>query len=279
MTQFDAIAFAGGGNRCYWQGGFHDALNACHPQRPQVVVGVSAGAFQACFSVIGIGDRVRQTVFEACATITREVEWSRLATGRTPFVVSDLYRDLLATVFSDRELVALRAAPEVLIQLTHPPRGVPGSVAAYASILAYQVEKAMSGASHSRAGRYLGLTTSHVSTHTIATPAALVDALMGTACVPPFMPIQRVNGRVCLDGGLTDNPPLDVISGIEARGGRTLVLATRHGKTAPQAPGRVVVMPSEPVKASRFAVTDADGIRAAYELGLRDGEAFCRRGP
>jgi len=24
---FDAISFAGGGNRCYWQGGFHEAAS------------------------------------------------------------------------------------------------------------------------------------------------------------------------------------------------------------------------------------------------------------
>ena len=271
---FDAIAFAGGGNRCYWQGGFWDAFTAVHPQRPRFVVGVSAGAFQACFSLIGEGERVRRIVVDACGTIEREVEWARLLKGRSPFVVGGLYRDLIADVFGPLELAALKAASEILIQLTHPPRFMPALVAAYAAIGAYQVEKVWMGASHSRAGRHVGLTASWVSTHDVAGPEELVDALMGTACVPPFMPVGTVNGRAALDGGLVDNPPLDRIAAVESAGGRTLVLTTRAGRAMPEVANRTVVRPSVPILTSRFAVTDAAAIRAAYELGVRDGEAF-----
>ncbi|PTM60822.1 patatin-like phospholipase family protein [Phreatobacter oligotrophus] len=273
---FDAIAFAGGGNRCYWQGGFWDAFTAIRPQNPSLVVGVSAGAFQACFSLIGEGDRVRSIVLEACATIERELDWGRLLKGRSPFVVADLYRDLIATVFGPLELAALRAAPEILIQVTHPPRWMPAMVAAYAAIGAYQVEKVVLGAAHSRAGRHVGLTAGHVSTHQLETPEALVEALMGTAAVPPFMPVGRIDGRPALDGGLVDNPPIDRIATVEAKGGRTLVLTTRAGKTIPATETRTVVQPSVPIVTSRFAVTDGEAIRAAYELGLKDGEAFAR---
>jgi predicted patatin/cPLA2 family phospholipase len=273
---FDAIAFAGGGNRCYWQGGFWDAFTAIRPQNPSLVVGVSAGAFQACFSLIGEGDRVRSIVLEACATIERELDWGRLLKGRSPFVVADLYRDLIATVFGPLELAALRAAPEILIQVTHPPSWMPAMVAAYAAIGAYQVEKVVLGAAHSRAGRHVGLTAGHVSTHQLQTPEALVEALMGTAAVPPFMPVGRIDGRPALDGGLVDNPPIDRIATVEAKGGRTLVLTTRAGKTIPATETRTVVQPSVPIVTSRFSVTDGEAIRAAYELGLKDGEAFAR---
>lgn len=271
---FDAVAFAGGGNRCYWQGGFWDAFTAVHPQNPRVVVGVSAGAFQACFSLIGEGDRVRRIVVDACGTIEREVDWRQLLKGRSPFVVGGLYRELIAEVFGDLELAALRAAPEILIQLTHPPRFMPPLIAAYAAIGAYQVEKVLGGAAHSRAGRHIGLTPSWVSTHALASPADLVDALMGTAAVPPFMPVGRVNGRPALDGGLVDNPPVDRIAAVEREGGRSLVLTTRAGRAMPEVENRTVARPSVPILTSRFAVTDAAAIRAAYELGVRDGEAF-----
>ncbi|MBY0360915.1 MAG: patatin-like phospholipase family protein [Phreatobacter sp.] len=273
---FEAVAFAGGGNRCYWQGGFWDALNAASPQRPAIVVGVSAGAFQACFSLIGAGDRVRRIVLEACAAIDREVEWSRLLRGRSPFVVGGLYRDLIAEVIGDLELAALRAAPEILIQVTHPPAFMPPLVAAYAAIAAYQVEKLWTGAGHSRAGRHVGLTAGFVSTHAIATSEELVAALMGTAAVPPFMPVGLVNGRPALDGGLVDNPPVERIAAVEKAGGRTLVLTTRAGGTVPEVANRTVVRPSVPILSSRFAVTDGAAIRAAYELGVRDGEDFAR---
>lgn len=274
---FDAIAFAGGGNRCYWQGGFWDSLTRAAPQNPTLVVAVSAGAFQAAFSLLGIGERVRTIVYEACETIEKEVDWSRLLSGRTPFVVSDLYRDLLKTVFGPAEIAALKSKPELLVQMTHPPRLMPAIVAAYGAIAAYQVEKALTGAAHSKAGRYLGLEASWVSTHALSTPEELVEAMMGTATVPPFMPISRFGGRPALDGGLVDNPPIEKFSRIEQAGGRTLVLATRASKDLPEAAGRTVVGPSVPIVASRFAVTDAEAIRAAYELGVRDGEAFVAR--
>ena len=273
---FDAVAFAGGGNRCYWQGGFWDALNAARPQSPRFVVAVSAGAFQACFSLIGEGDRVRRIVFDACAGIEREIEWRRLLRGRSPFVVGGLYRDLIAEVFGELELAALRAAPDIHIQVTHPPALMPPLVAAYAAIAAYQVEKVVTGAAHSRAGRHLGLTASWISTHGLESREELVDALMGTATVPPFMPVGLVNGRPALDGGLVDNPPVDRIAAVEKAGGRTLVLTTRAGRPMPVVENRTVVRPSVPILTSRFAVTDAEAIRAAYELGLRDGEAFAR---
>lgn len=276
-SDFAAVAFAGGGNRCYWQGGFWDALNGIRPQRPDFVVGVSAGAFQACFSLIGAGDRVRQLVFNACATNDRGLDWSLLARGRSPFLVGGMYRDLLDRIFGPDECAALKRAPELLIQVAHPPRWMPGAVAAIGSIAAYQVEKAITGAAHSSAGRYIGLTPDWQSTHRAEGPRDVADALMATASVPPFMPIGRVNGRAALDGGLVDNPPLTKLAAVEASGRRTLVLSTRSAKPLQSTELRTVVRPSIPVTISKFSVTDADGLRSAYELGLRDGEAFARR--
>ncbi|MFO1116196.1 MAG: patatin-like phospholipase family protein [Beijerinckiaceae bacterium] len=274
---FEAVAFAGGGNRCYWQGGFWDALNGLRPQRPDFVVGVSAGAFQASFSLIGAGERVRRLVFEACATNERGLDWSLLARGRSPFLVGGMYRDLLEQIFGPAECEALRQAPELLIQVAHPPLWMPGAVAAIGSIAAYQVEKAITGAAHSSAGRYLGLTPDWLSTHQARGPKDIVDALMATASVPPFMPIGRVNDRAALDGGLVDNPPLTKLGAVEAAGGRALVLSTRSAKPLQSTRTRIVVRPSQPVTISKFSVTDADGLRFAYELGLRDGEDFAKQ--
>lgn len=274
---FAAVAFAGGGNRCYWQGGFWDALTALRPQAPRFVVGVSAGAFQACFSLIGAGNRVRERVFAACAKTERGLDWALLAKGRSPFLVGGMYRALIDEVFGAAELAALKQAPEIFIQVAHPPGWMPGAVAALSSIGAYQFEKAITGAAHSRAGLYLGLQPDWLSTHAARTPAELADALMATASVPPFMPIGRVNGRPALDGGLVDNPPLIRLGAVEASGGRTLVLSTRSARPLESTPLRAVVRPSVPITIDKFSVTDADGLKAAYELGLRDGEAFAKR--
>ena len=275
-THFAAVAFAGGGNRCYWQSGFWDALTARHPLRPRFVVGVSAGAFQSCFSIIGQGARVRQIVFDACRTNATGLDWPRLLRGRSPFLVGDMYRALLTEIFGPAELELLRQAPELFIQVAHPPAWMPGALAALGSIGAYQIEKAVTGAAHSSAGRFVGLAPDWTSTHAARTPADIVEALMATASVPPFMPIGRVNGRAALDGGLVDNPPLLKLAEVEAEGQRTLVLSTRSGKPLQSTDLRTVVRPSQPVTINKFSVTDAAGLRAAYELGLRDGEDFAQ---
>lgn len=188
-----------------------------------------------------------------------------------------MYRTLIEEVFGEAELAALKQAPEILIQVAHPPAWMPGAVAALASIGAYQIEKALTGASHSKAGLYLGLQPDWLSTHAARSRAELADALMATASVPPFMPIGRVNGRAALDGGLVDNPPLIRLGPVEAAGGRTLVLSTRSARPLESTDRRTVVRPSDPVKVNKFSVTDADGLKAAYELGLSDGEAFAKR--
>ena len=63
---FDAIAFAGGGNRCYWQSGFYEASAERLGLTPKRVVAASAGAFAASYSLLGIGERVRKIVLDGC---------------------------------------------------------------------------------------------------------------------------------------------------------------------------------------------------------------------
>ena len=77
--------------------------------------------------------------------------------------------------------------------------------------------------------------------------------------------------------GVLDNPPTLKLEEAEGAGGRTLLIATRPGAPYETVGARTVVRPSEVLGLSRFSVTDAAGLRAAYELGKRDGEVFARR--
>ncbi len=83
--------------------------------------------------------------------------------------------------------------------------------------------------------------------------------------------------KAALDGGLVDNVPTEPLLSVEARGGRTLVILSRLYRTFPQVEGRTYIQPTEPVPIGQFDITNPTGIRKAYELGLRDGEAFARR--
>ena len=45
-------------------------------------------------------------------------------------------------------------------------------------------------------------------------------------------------------------------------------------KNVPDVAGRTYVQPSQKIDLSQFDITNPAGIRAAYELGVKDGEAF-----
>ena len=274
---FQAIGFAGGGNRCYWQSGFWEAFSAIHPQNPDYYVAVSAGAYHCAMNLIGRGEAIRSAAYEFAARELPDTDWSRLKARQSPFLVGGLFDEFLSEHFTRIDLAALKAVPPILIQVAHPPAWMPSSVAALGSIAAYQLEKVLTGGAHSKAGRYLGLRPDWLSTHDMQSPRDLVEAIMGTSSVPPFMPVGRVRGRACLDGGLVDNPPLIKLRETEAKGGRTLLLTTRFNRTPPSADQRVIVGPSADITVNKFTIRDAAGLRDAYELGLRDGETFAAR--
>ncbi len=273
---FDAVGLAGGGNRCYWQSGFLKAFSEHQPLNPRFYVAVSASAYHGAMHLAGVGERVRAAAFAFAETRHPDIDWRALKRRESPLVVGALFRQLLATEFGEDELKALKAAPPMLIQLSGLPDWMPGTLGALGSIGAYQIEKLLTDGSHSRAGARMGLRPVWVSTHNVDYPGELVDALMATSSVPPFMPIGRVRGRAYLDGGLVDNPPLLKLRDVEEKGWRTLLLTTRYGRTPPAAANRTVVGPSEDIPVSKFSVGDAAGIRHAYELGLKDGERFAK---
>jgi len=275
---FDAVGLAGGGNRCYWQSGFLKAYSEHQTLNPRFYVAVSASAYHGAMHLAGVGDRVRASAFAFAEQGHRGVDWRALRRRESPLVVGKLFRQLLADAFGEQELATLKAGPPMLIQLSGLPDWMPGALGALGSIGAYQIEKLLTDGSHSKAGLRMRLRPTWISTHNCDYPGELVDALMATSSVPPFMPVGRVRGRAYLDGGLVDNPPLMKLTEVEAKGWRTLLLTTRFGRKPPSAPNRVVVGPSEDIPVGKFSVGDAAGIRHAYEVGLRDGLAFARQG-
>ncbi len=275
---FDAIGFAGGGNRCYWQSGFWEAFTAIHPQKPAYYVTVSAGAYHAAMNLASIGHKVRGAAFGFAEEKRPDTDWSRVTRGKSPFVVGDLFREFLSQNFDQSALDTLKAQPPIFMQVADLPAWMPASIGSLGSIGAYQIEKLLTDGAHSKAGRYLGLTPRWISTHDMQTPAELVEAILSTSSVPPFMAVGRAGGPPCLDGGIVDNPPTIKLKQTEAENGKTLLIYTRFGRTPPQAKGRTIIGPSEEITVNKFTIGDADGLRAAYELGLRDGERFAQTG-
>ncbi|MET0606307.1 MAG: patatin-like phospholipase family protein [Beijerinckiaceae bacterium] len=271
---FEAVSFPGGGNRCYWQGGFWESAAPALGLAPQRVVGVSGGALAAAYSVLGLGPKVRALVIEGCRRGLPNIEWRALARGGDAFPVAPMYRALLDEVLDENAFAAIRAATDLRIMIARPPRGWPGSIAAMLGLASYQIEKKLFGPVHPRWGAKLGFTANYISVRSLPNARAWVDVTFASASVPPIIRLQRIDGKPALDGGMADNVPIEPLKEIEAQGGRTLVLLTRRYNRIPDIANRLYVQPSEKIGVGQFDITRPDGIIAAYELGLRDGAAF-----
>ena len=273
---FDAVAFAGGGNRCYWQGGFYEAVADRLGFPPKLTAGVSAGAFACIYSVLGIGPRVRELVLAACGPHRKNFDFSAWRAGDPLCPVGPMYRALLDEILDQAALQELQRRTDLHIALARLPFGMPPLFGAALGIAAYQIEKHLLHPVHPRFGRALGFRAEFIRVRDLTIASDLRDAVIASGSVPPFMPRVLVGGKPGFDGGLADNVPVGPLEPIEAAGGRTLVLLTRTYQRVPKVPGRTYIQPSRPIGAKQFDITDPAAIRAAYELGLEDGKAFAR---
>lgn len=274
---FAGLAYAGGGNRCYWQGGFHETVAPRLELKPKRVVGASAGAFAMLYTALGLGPEIRARVFEASRSIRSETDWRGFRRGGRLFPVGEMYRTLLIETFTAQRLAALQAQADFRIAVSRPPRFWPLPLAAMLGIGAYQLEKRLRRPVHPTAGRRLGFAPDLIALADCTTPDDLLAALMASAAVPPFIPAGLVGTRPALDGGLFDSAPAWALSDLEAAGEPTLVLLTRPFVTVPAVPNRTYARPSRTIPVTQFSIRDWEGMRFAYELGIRDGEDFLRR--
>ncbi len=271
---FDAVVFAGGGNRCYWQGGFYEAAAERIGLSPRLVVGASAGAFAAVYSLLEMGPVTRARVMGACDPNLKNFDFAAWRVGQPLCPVGPMYGELLNQTIDRDALSRLQTLTDLQIAIARLPRGLSPSLGAVVGIAAYQIEKQIFHPVHPRFGRALGFRPEFVSARSLNDPQQLRDALMASSGVPPFMPVTRIGGAPAFDGGLVDNVPVEPLAPIEAAGGRTLALLTRAYKNIPAVRGRTYIQPSERIDVGQFDITNPDGIRRAFELGLRDGTAF-----
>lgn len=271
---FDAVVFAGGGNRCYWQGGFYEAAAARLSLSPRLVVGASAGAFAAVYSLLGVGPATRARVIGACDPQLRNFDFSAWRQGRPLCPVGPLYTELLHQTIDADAFRRLQHMTDFRVAVSRLPRGLSPSLGAAIGIGAYQLEKQIFHPVHPRFGRALGFRSEFVAARSLTDPQQFREALMASSGVPPFMPVTNVAGKPAFDGGLVDNVPVEPIEPVESAGGSTLVLLTRVYKSIPIVKGRTYVQPSRKVDVGQFDIRNPDGIRNAYELGMKDGDTF-----
>lgn len=273
---FAGLSFPGGGNRCYWQGGFWEIIAPALSLRPERVVGVSGGAFAASYALLGIGDEVRAKVVEGCRLGLPDFDRAALKRREHPFPVARLYRQLIDETLTPENFERIRAITDLRVMVAYPPSWLPAAVAAGVGLAGYQLEKKLFRPVHPRFGRAAGFHAAYLAVRDMADAHEWADAVYASASVPPIMPITVVNGRTAIDGGMVDNVPVEPLLEIEARGGKTLVLLTRRYASVPQVENRTYVQPSRPIPVGQFTITDPDAILAAHALGRQDGEQFLR---
>jgi hypothetical protein len=274
---FDAICFAGGGNRCYWQGGFYEAASQKLDLKTPLATAASAGSFALSYSLLGAGPRVRELIYAGCGPQVKNIDFKGWRAGNALFPVGTMYLELLRNVLDDAALARLKSMSNIQVAVARLPRGLPPLLGAGLGIGAYQLEKKLFHPVHPTFGRKLGIRQEFIGVQDLKSASDLHDLIIASGGVPPFMPVTKIGDRPAFDGGLVDNVPVAPLEPIERQGGKTLVLLTRQYKRVPEIPGRRYVQPSEPVPVKQFDVTNPEGIRKAYELGLKDGAAFAAR--
>jgi predicted acylesterase/phospholipase RssA len=257
--------------------GFWETVAPVIGLEPRVVAAVSAGAFMAAMLFSGRMELAMANALAAFTSNRRNFIPAELLRGRRPFPHPAIFRGML-DVLDEEALERLRGGPELRVLLARPPRWTGALGAVLLGFGAYTLEKALWAPLHPRLPARLGFTPEVVRVSDCRTPAELADLIVATSCTPPVVPTMYRNGRPALDGGLVDNVPLLAIAEDE---GPTLVLLTRRYR--PEAlrgrPGVTYLQPSRPIATAKWDYTDAQGVRAAHDLGRADGEAFLRHGP
>jgi len=273
-SPFDAVVFAGGGCRCFWQAGFYAVAAPALGITPERIGAVSAGAALACAALLDATDEVLSDFKRRTARNPRNAYPRNLLRGDRVFPHESMYRGAVLTGLSAGDLRRLRGGPDLRILLARTPRWAGDRLGYAIGGFAYALDRYELRV-HARWGLRFGFEAEVVSARECGDAAALTELILQSSCTPPLLPRYRRDGRLVLDGGLIDNAPADFVG--DARS--TLVLLTRDypGGRIPSRPGRTYAAPSEPIAIVKWDYTSPDLIQQTFDLGRRDGEAFARR--
>ncbi len=273
---FEQVVFAGGGHRCWWQGGFWDVVAPEIALRPKLIAGVSAGAATACLIFANNSEEALDYYDDALPKNARNVYWRNLMRSGAPmFPHHGIYRSALRVLMGGENFTRLKLnAPEIRIQFARIPSWLGPRSAVAVGLLAYSIEKYAFRPLHPSFGLRMGFTQEVARVQDCQSDEDLFDLIIASSCTPPFTPIQYRDGRPTLDGGLVDNVPISALDTLDVA---TLVLTTRryphHGQIFTR--GRCVyVQPSLATPAPSWDYTSPTLYRKTYELGRIDGEYF-----
>lgn len=269
---FDNVVFAGGGNRCFWQAGFWSVVAPTLSLRPKRVTAVSAGSAVACALFSGSFERGFTSYKQAIDRNKHNLYWLNPLRKQPVFPHGSMYRDAILGCIDRSALSRLHRGPEISVLMSAPPHWASTQVAFLLGAVSIGVDTFNAQAVRTSAGKRMGFQPMYMSVRECATPAALADLIIASSCVPPLTPLAWRNGVPLFDGGLVNNVPTDHAS---QHGGNTLVLLTRQFAQVPQVAGHTYVQPSVAIPVGAWDYTNRAALQSTYDLGRRDGDAFC----
>jgi predicted patatin/cPLA2 family phospholipase len=281
FSDMDVLAFAGGGNRCWWQAGVVAHLMDKGWKLPETLVGTSAGAAVAA-SCLTTGP---EAALAACVRLYADNQhlfhWRGLAKLKLHFAHQQTYPEWITSIVNTDSFATLQQAKQKLwVAISRPARflGLHGSVAA--GTLAYIVDKKISHSIHPRLPKFLGLRQEFLRLEQSVSVQAAQDFLNAAAGAPPFTHPVALGGQWAFDGGYVDNAPIPKQSTEQQT--KTLVLLTRHYPNRPslfQLHGRTYWQPSQAVPVSTWDCTAKSTVCAAFDLGVQDARALLGNSP
>ncbi|MCH2170636.1 patatin-like phospholipase family protein [Myxococcota bacterium] len=273
-TPFDAVVFAGGGCRCFWQLGFWQEARELLGSA-QRFGGVSAGSAMACTVLTDSIDGVLEDFIARVQHNERNFYPEALLQGERPFPHAQIYRDTILGCLAAGRMNHLMRGPELRVLVARPPEWATPPLALALGLAAHQADRAVRHRVHGVWARRIGFQPEVVSVRECQDEQAVADLIFQSSCTPPALPLCYRDQGPVLDGGVVDAASVDTVLPAE----RVLVLLTRHDPDGfvPEIPGRTYLRPSQPVPVSKWDYTSAERVRATFDLGRRDGAAFAER--
>jgi predicted acylesterase/phospholipase RssA len=271
-VSYEAVVFAGGGCRCFWQAGFWAEAAEAVGLQPKAIAAVSAGAAFACAAIGGKTDAVLSSFKRRTAENPSNFHFDRLRQRRSPFPHHEMYRGTILETTDEGMLDRLRDGPEIRVLLAHPPERMRPGPAVAMGLGLYKTDQWIRRRVHPGWPRRFGFRPRVVNAASCASADELADLILQSSCLPPLMPVLRREGDPVVDGAVVASVPTELVSEYAS----TLVLLTRRYRKFPNEPGVEYLQPSEPIPIAIWDYANPDGIQAAYDLGRRDGETFAR---
>src|SRR5262245_31428335 len=177
-SSIEAVVFAGGGCRCFWQVGFWQVAAPALGLRPRVAGAVSAGAAMACmlFSE-AVGDALPYFK-ERVAANQRNAYPLNLLKRQPVFPHPQIYRDTILHNLDRARLARLHEGPDVRVLVALVPPWLGPRSGFLLALLAYEAEAFVRIGPHTAFGQRAGFAPHVESVRDCHAPEDVADLIL-----------------------------------------------------------------------------------------------------